>query len=386
MPSKTPLNAAGTHFQAADFSQQLWQELARCLGQWYGPQAELAVGARGPRRLRQSFQWRFEGRLPEGLVCTLLVKIPRPLDGPEPLADVLKAAPLQAAAQQEFGALKLTAECPALHDDAVFLRLRPLGYLPRFNAIVTEALAARPLPRLLGPGLAFGRRAAWQDLALVVGRAARWLGLFHQHLGETEARDDWAPAFWAEVERECGLLERYLGARGGLAALRGRFRAVLAGLAGRPLPVAWLHGDFSAANVLVDRDQRVAVIDIARRRRGPVYVDLAMLLITLTNRRTQVMSHGAWLAWPSVQALWDTALRAYSVAGDCDPQLVYLFASLATLHLWREDEAVLARAAGLARPVAALGGRMMRRYLRGTVARYLERATVMPTVGNDHGH
>lgn len=364
------------HRPAAPVAEQLHQLLRAQVSEWYGPGAQLPSAATAPVRRRQSFQWRYAVQLPDGSTRRLVVKVPRPLDGAEPLAQVVTEPALHTAAQGEFAALRLAAECPALHDEARFLRLRPVAYLPAFNALVTEWLDARPLPALLTGRLAWGGPAAWQPLERVVSRAAHWLAGFHQELGQPDHYLPWAPDLRAKVARELGLLEGFAAEPAQLPSLRRRFEALIAGLEHTPAATAWLQGDLSAANVLVDAAGRVTVIDIGRSRRGPVYFDLALLLVSLTTRWPQVLSGGAWLPWPAIQQLWQAALSAYPAGLGGDRRVAYLYAALLTLHLWREYERTLAR---YPRPVAAPARLILRRYLAPAVGRYLDLAAVPPS-------
>jgi len=77
-----------------------------------------------------------------------------------------------------------------------------------------------------------------------------------------------------------------LGPKALAPAFAERVRAYVAGigneLVGAAVPVCYSHGDFSASNVLVDREGRVAVLDISRGERpSPVEHDLASFLVSL---------------------------------------------------------------------------------------------------------
>lgn len=377
-PAKGAALDPAAHAPAKPVAAQLHQLLRAQVSEWYGPGAQLPSAAPAPIRRRQSFQWRYTAQLPDGAARWLMVKVPRPLDGPEPLAQVVADPALHTAAQGEFAALRLAAECPALHDEARFLRLRPMAYLPAFNAIVTELLDARPLPALLTGRLAWGGPAAWQPLARGVSRAAQWLAAFHQELGQPDLYLPWAPDLRVKVARALDRLKGLAVERATLTHFQRRFETLIAGLEHTPAATAWLHGDLSAANVLVDAAGRVAVIDIGRDRRGPVYFDLALLLVSLTTRWPQVLSAGVWLPWPAIQQLWHAALSAYPAGLGGDRRVAYVYAAMHTLHLWREYERTLAR---YPRPLVGPARLILRRYLAQAVERYLDLAALPPSHG-----
>ena len=128
----------------------------------------------------------------------------------------------------------------------------------------------------------------WQVGELEVWReAARWLAVLHERFRERDLgaagphllRYD-AGFYRSWMERAIGFADADRRAR--LAWLADRYEAVVAGLAAQPS--TFLHGEFYASNVLIQRDTaaeaaplRVCPIDWENAAVGPGVIDLAAL-------------------------------------------------------------------------------------------------------------
>ncbi|HYN89900.1 MAG TPA: hypothetical protein VER55_15310, partial [Ardenticatenaceae bacterium] len=162
---------------------QVSAQVARQIPTWYGDGAAL-LGALPDQRARTwSFFMRYGVRLVDGTLTGLLVKIPRE-PGIATLEGAVAAEHLRPLAQQEYETLLAIAAAFEGSTSDSYCSVRPLAYLPEWNAIVMEELPAEPLKAIILRGrMMLNRDRDWVAVEQALARAGTWLRLFHERVG-----------------------------------------------------------------------------------------------------------------------------------------------------------------------------------------------------------
>ena len=157
--------------------------------------------------------------------------------------------------------------------------------------------------------------------------AARWLAVLHDRFAGAELPGPEAPVLRYDADFYASWMRRALDfadgeRRGQLRWLAERYDAVVAGLASAP--ATFLHGEFYASNVLIQRgsgDVRVAPIDWENAAVGPGVIDLAAL------------TTGAWSATERARITSGYIDRSTQLGHDVDRAELLEMLELARLHL-----------------------------------------------------
>lgn len=350
------------------YIEQLTNRVSASLGEWLGRGATLDAPTPQMARLRQSFFLRYAVRMPDGASKTLIVKIPRQ-PGMTTLAQAIAATQLYAATQREYASLVAVADAFADAGSAHFC-IRPLTYLADWNALVMPAEPAQSLKQiLLRPQMLFDLDRDWLLFERALTRAGAWLKIFHTRLGDAQIESLNARDLQNELDQEIDRLARALPSTFDLRGLRDAFAQVISEVAGTPMPMVTLHGDFNCGNILVAPDGRVGAIDTKRRTRGSIYVDLATLVTDLLTRKLQVVSRGAFIRPQRLARCQEAILKGYFDSLRYDVRLLNLFSALAAVRKWTLDEEMLASARGINR----LGAPFIRMQVRPYFQKVLQK-------------
>ncbi|MEW5828991.1 MAG: hypothetical protein AB1846_08900, partial [Chloroflexota bacterium] len=249
--------------------------------------------------------------------------------------------------------------------------VRTLGFLEPWSAIAmleVEGLALRSL--LDRPRVGFGRSGPAGRLVECLGKAARWLRHYHEQVGGLRVGPVSKALMAARLDKVAGDVADHLGSRynapRNLSALRERI-----GEASGPEPVARLHGDFHASNILVTPRGGVCVLD-PRGDPDPrsVYDDLATFLIDLHLKPIPVLTGGLFtrkLFEQSRQAL----VEGYFEPGEYRPALLDFYCACEAIFKWSMDERDFTRRKKM-RMVAPLARPILTSYMHGLISRYLQ--------------
>lgn len=306
------------------------------------------------RLVEREWSWQMSLHIAGPSGGELLLKIPRWEEAPT-LAAALEAGE-QEATRREFAGLRRIEAAVLASGDPGLTAVAPVAYVPEVNGILMHRLDGEPLLRRIGLG---GRRPS--DAALFA-RIGRWIRVFHSIDGGPGRRRFSATD---EIERS-RLLEERLRGRGrlpvGLARAMSSLRTSAERFDGVEEPEAEIHGDLNASNVVVARDDRIAVID-PNREQGPALEDAARILVDVRLTGRQLMTAG--LFRPR-RLLDDWQARVVEGAGyGAEPLLDYRLARRA-VERWAEIEEELGGVRRLALPVARF---LLRREVRTRIER-----------------
>lgn len=166
----------------------------------------------------------------------------------------------------------------ALRQDAGLGALRPIAFLPDLRAIATEEVPGRPWAEIIA-----ARSAVVDEQVAVARRVGRWVRIY-QGLSDTPGRIEIAERR-AYLDDRLKLLEDRVISPGERQGVLERFDR-LAGEIGtdsvRRVPI---HADLTPANIVVDNEGRVTVLDFTMAKAGTEYLDLTHVYFHLELMR-----------------------------------------------------------------------------------------------------
>ena len=279
-----------------------------------------------------------------------IAKVPRWEDVSTPAAAA--AVGEQASTVAEYACLEEIAAAVRASGDPGLAAVEPVVFVPATNTIVMRRLEADSLRSRLR---VLGTRG---DVAALFARLGRWIALFHAMNGTSRAAWD-AGTEDVEIATMAKLLEQRRSIPESLVQALRRLEAWAVRLEGSDEPVTRIHGDLNLSNVLVTRDDRVAVID-PNRRTGRALVDPARSITDAWLEKRRLTT--GWLRWRTTHRdEWER--RMLAAAGyEAEPTLGYRLACQA-LARWVELETEVRGAArtGLAAVRPQLKAEMSRR-------------------------
>jgi hypothetical protein len=299
---------------------------------WYGCAAEILTTIPEVKTFRRSFFLRYQISLEQrGRVC-LLIKIPRPPEA----ASVAQALELQRprnSVRKEFDFLQACEKIFTEADPQKFCAVRAIGFLPEWNAIAMEELNCRPL-RI---------RNLYDKYSSVhrIKRAAQWLRIFHERIGETEVRHITSSTLRDEFNNRFAALESASPMPiHEVAGIRQLMELRLASMNNIEVPFAYLHGDFKWGNIVLSKEGRVGAVDSKLRGLGPIYVDLARLMSSVLSARVNYVTFGMLNRYQDCK---DAVIGGYFNGGNVDAKPLDCYSALFLLEKWHEHERTLQR-------------------------------------------
>ncbi len=167
--------------------------------------------------------------------------------------------------RREFIATKAVFD--ALHQDAEMGAVRPIAFLPEHRAVVTEEVPGKPFSDLLDSA-----SRASDELLAITRRVGGWVRIY-QSL-EASANGVAVSERRAYLDKRLKQLEgRVISAAERLNVLA-NFDALAACL-GPEVPAVPIHADLSPANIIVDGNGRITVLDFTMAKTGTTCHDIA---------------------------------------------------------------------------------------------------------------
>jgi aminoglycoside phosphotransferase (APT) family kinase protein len=333
-------------------------EVTPRLGEWYpdravGTDVRVSVVLDDRRSINRVIRLRVtrDG----AAVASLIVKT----ENPDPVAPLIPDArprlmPVTDSSVRqalEFEALRLLERRLNEVGDGRMGAIRALAVLDASGALVMEAFAGRPLTRLL-LGNTLRRREVSARPAALANAAGAWLRVLHDTPAAVAAPVRQGTP--DEVSSSFTEFGEYLASA---TPSRNLERTIAIGRAAAadigPLPVAMSHGDFAPRNILVDRQGRIAVIDLLARWQAPRYEDLAAFLLAMRTSRANATTSGLVFG-RAIDRLEPSFLAGYFGADPVPMRAIRIYELLLLLDKW---------AARLARRANGEGGGVQARLI-----------------------
>lgn len=380
-----PADGGGINDETWLVVSQITRQIQSNLSTWFGQGARLTEPEPTLQRRKWSFFLRYVVGRSQGAPVGLLVKIPRLADMTT-LAQAVSASDLVPYTRVEYEALRDVSAAFESQGMHTFRAIRPVAFLPDWNAIVMEELPSQPIKHLfLTSGMLLGFHKDWMCFAETLRRTGHWLRIFHSQVGKIEMERLRDQRVDQVIEQTVQELDEATDHEFDLQAVQASLLQQLAAIGDVVVPVATLHTDMTYANVFTTPDGRVGVLDPGAQARGPVYADLATLLEDPDTRLLQVITGGHAFPRARLERLDNAVLQGYFGSSAYNRDVLNLYRAIALMHKWTMDEEELDRAKGLARFVARPARKWIRDYFEHELDGYLtdwpSRSLPVPDVG-----
>ncbi len=324
--------------------QEISKEIEKRLGTWYGSNEGITIHSLEVQKRPVSFMLSLEVSVGVESLKKLLVKIPRTGEV-ETIQEVQNCQDLFQVGQKEYRYLRKVADLIERCNDPALLSIRPLDYLPAWNAIVMEELPAMSLEELLlSPGTRIGVPGHRALLEKSLQRAGKWLRLYHERLGKWDV----VPLSLAEMKRKYRRrfksLQEICEKTKWLGTFAYKFEKAIQSLEGRPVPFVRSHGDYYCKNILVASKDSIVPIDFDVRSRvsAPVYLDISTLMTDIAIQKIKVRSLGFLLPQSYLFSLGGRVLEGYFEEQPYDRDILNLYnaaGAISALHWYHMRQA-----------------------------------------------
>lgn len=249
-----------------------------------------------------------------------------------------------------------------------FTAIRPLTYIEEYFAIVMEEFPSRALRELI-----FEQRqnSRSEELKITARKSGELLRFFHEQIHSIAEQPYSTGEILADIESCASRLELYTHGRVTAASLMNAFQQKLATKDIQSIPFSEIHQDMTCNNVLYSAEGKVCLIDI-RTKPGPIYSDLALLLIHPETFREQIFSGGRYFSSDLLLMYRSAILAGYFEKHPIDASLVNLFCAIRVLDKWTMHEELFHRYKRLKRLFTRPLGPLLTSYFDGLLNRYLQ--------------
>jgi thiamine kinase-like enzyme len=319
---------------------ELSQHIAGSVGIWYGSSAQLISQVPEVRRYRLSTMLAYKVQTGKNSIVTILAKIATRPDATT-LDKAIFVERLRQLSQKEFVILNQVAGLiTSASDKPKLTAVHPIAYLEQWNTIVVEELPSISAAHILvNPRFMLARSTDTKLLKHILYQAGTWLYLFHSMLGSSIEQRFEPQLLIAEIEGLLSKLQTIVQRQDGFDRLYRHFVRAAIACDQRPILVARSHGDFHLGNVLLDVNQRIAVIDVGGSTTDVIAVDIANMITELTIRRNQVVSYGLFIRQKKVREFQQAFLVGYFGKADVkNLAIIELYCVRFVLQKWLNHE------------------------------------------------
>lgn len=325
---------------------------------WFGPQAGLA-GAPTFHARRWSFFFRYPIQAADAHKTAILVKM-RHLENMG-VAEAAADEKMGREIKDEYESLRLIETIFSRHAEArLFYAIHALAWYEDLNAIVMEEADIRPLKSFFHAPAMWVEGKARRRLETFLERAGRWLRIYHDHSGH--ARE--GPLFHQSLYKESREKLRIIEAspeKPDLSFARELLKNLYRTYGEKNLPYNVLHHNFSVNNVFVTGDGKICSFD-PHHEPGPLYYDLAKLIVDLQTSSLQVVSRGRLAPDARLKTFNEAFLDGYFQGSPVDRRALDLFRFLILIEKWERSESKRSQAAGGSRYAYRFGARYLQTY------------------------
>lgn len=331
---------------------------------------------------RYSFVFRYWMEDSDGNLQPLFLKIPLPAEI-KTLHDAIRFERVRSEIKNEFEIMQTIAGVISKAQHPGLFAIKPGACILEFNAILMEEVALSMVKNYLGKwGILFGRSKDWEEFTAVLKLAGDWLKLIHGEFqnGRFATLEDLGME--EVLNRKFVALENLIGYK--LVEERKLFFKIYNQNRAVQIPISSLHHDFHLGNIFTTPDGRVGVLDPNWKENGPIFEDLASVLIDPLSRKNQVISLGLLFRSALAEKYEKAILHGYFGERFTRPCMLYFYCALALLEKWRGNEELLKNINFLPRTLAgSILSKPTRYYFSHLVKTYLFRELEIST-GNYH--
>jgi aminoglycoside phosphotransferase (APT) family kinase protein len=228
------------------------------------------------------------------------------------------------------------AQQVAAEPDSRIFAVRVLASLCHDQVLLMERVSCAPLTKFLVSASRLGRARCSAQLLLLMEHAGAALRAVHRMPPGAMRRIRGATRAdflaWLDVTGE--FFREDVSAYNSYRRFAARMRRAAGQLLDETLPCGPQHNDFAPRNVLVDEENRVAVIDMLDEWHGCVWEDVAHFLVSLAANKAQALSGGWFFPQTSLDEMRLAFLRGYDPQGRVDDRVIRLYEAQISLTKW----------------------------------------------------
>jgi hypothetical protein len=320
---------------------------------------------------RYSFMYRYWVQFRDGKLTPILVKIPHE-SWMKTLQEAIESEHIHEIVQQEFETMASIADAISESGNPNLSAIRLRAVLPAFNALLMDEIPIRMLKNSL-PGLfpMFARGKQWLAFEGQLELSGQLLKVIHlkfttgqdvplENLGGMEKAEDSMKAIEESQKRSLGELRTLLH------QLYEPFKLIR-------VAVTRLHDDYHLGNIFVTKDGKVGALDPNWVESGPIYADLASLIIYPVTNKMQLLTQGLAFGYPERCRYEQAVLRGYKNGFPVTRAILYLYCAIAVIEKWRDIEEVLITSDSMLRNGAYILTPWLRTYFRHLLKNYILR-------------
>jgi thiamine kinase-like enzyme len=341
--------------------------LSHRIQEWYGANAVLDSTSITLRKYPYSF---FIGFLIKTSASdqTLLVKIHRkPMI--HTLAEASATERLQKLARNEYEISQMIWRAFEEESSPDCEVVQYLDYWEEWNALLMRQVKGKMLKEyLLHPSIVLRRSKAMERLRSFVSLSAKWLRIFHRRISGLQTVPFPVEDARLWMKDVLSKLEVHSNDQVDVAPYRKVLEDTLENLQALTVSVGLLHADFQFSNILITSEGGVCVLDYSLNHRGPIYFDLATIMIDPQTRKVQILTGGRFLTPRLIQTCRKSILDSYFNGEPYCEDVLNFYCVLAILNKWSADEAEFSIRPSLMNRAFA---QMTRRYYADTLQQYL---------------
>jgi hypothetical protein len=214
--------------------------------------------------------------------------------------------------------------------------IRPIDYLPRYDALFTEGLGDPILQQIFLNDSRLHSPSKRGELIDVFKNAGAWLNVYHSMPKEADVqvrrqnREDYLHAM--------NSLTDYLSRTWGDEQFFKRIAATVINkgrkILPETLPLGLGHGDYAMRNILVGPHARVTVLNTFASWQAPIYEDIGYFLNGFKLSFPQIASQGFLFSSSQLRAYEHAFLRGYFASNRIPYNRIRLYEILALLDKW----------------------------------------------------
>lgn len=336
--------------------------------EWYGESAAIDSESITLRTYPYSFFIRFPVKTSIGTE-TLLVKIHR-----KPRIDTLTKAltteRLRKLARDEYKISQAIWQAFAEENSPLCIPVQYLGFIEKWNALLMRQVEGKMLKKyLLRPSIALRNPKSLALLEKYLLLSTHWLNILHRRVSGLQIVPFPVENARLLMEEVLSKLRERSNGQVDIKPFRAALELQLEGMRDLRVPLGLLHTDFHYSNILVTLDGRVCVLDYALNYYGPIYFDLATILIDPETRELQILTGGRFITPDFIQSCKRLILNAYFNGEPYLENVLNFYCVLAILNKWSTDEEGLSNSCR--KVMSPILSRIIRRYYAKLVLQYL---------------
>lgn len=319
--------------QAVTYMDKIGNDVQQCLTRWIGDGAVLDAAGCTLAERAFSFLLRFPIKRQDEEDTAVYIRIAR---YPQNITLEQAIQPNTEAAERTQKYFDNAAAIARAFADTPFGFIRPLAHWPQYNAVVTEEYPSQSLRQLFNqPAMILGQKQADRQLQNYLEQAGEWLNRYHQRVGRPIMQSMSPSTIRQETAAELAKLNPYLINQKFTAWLAAQLENLSDTAANEAMLWGQPHGDFHFANILVQANGRIAVIDAnASAKSRPVYADLAKLIVDPLTITRQWLTVGLLLPKRKAVRLANAVMRGYFGESQPPREIMKFYMLLAIIQKW----------------------------------------------------